>query len=77
MKKLLEINRLIAQADTLSQGVIKSHFNILWEKYNQEVETYRFMMTNGQIQPCTYRKLTRKNFNNLLQEVKEISLRVS
>ena len=77
MKKLLELNCIVASCDTLSQGVIRSHFNLLWEKYHREKETYNFMLFNGSITKRDYNKVVKQDFNNLLAKVKEISLQVS
>ena len=77
MKKILELNRLIAKCNTLEQGVVKSHYKLLWEKYNQEKEIYNFMLFNGSITKRDYNKVVKHDFNNLLEKVKEITLRVS
>ena len=77
MKKLLELNRKIASLDTLSQGVVKSHYKLLWEKYNQEKEIYNFMLFNGTITKRDYNKVVKHDINNLLEKVKDVTLRVS
>ncbi len=73
MKKLLELNRLIAQADTLSQGVVKSHFNLLWEKYHQETDDYRFLWQNGIISQSEFKQVTSKSYNYVVNEAKRIT----
>ena len=77
MRKLLELNRIVASCNTLSQGVIKSHFNLLWEKYHREKEIYNFMLFNGSITKRDYNKIVTHDFNNLLEKVREVTLRVS
>ena len=73
MKKLLELNRLLAQADTLSQGVVKSHFNLLWEKHHQETEDYRFLWQNGIITQREFNQVTSKSYNHVVNEAKRIT----
>ena len=77
MKKLLELNRLIAQADTLSQSVIKSHFNLLWENYHKETDDYRFLWQSGVISQREFKQVTSKSYNHVLSEAKRITKQLS
>jgi len=77
MKKLLELNRIVAKCNTLAQSVIKSHYNLLQAKYDQEKEIYNFMLFNGTINKRDYNKVVKQDFNDLLEKVKKIALQVS
>lgn len=77
MRKFLELNRKIANLDTLSQGVVKSHFNLLHEKYVQETEDYRFLWQMGYIKENEFKRVTRKHYNNLFNKVREITKQLS
>ena len=77
MKKLLELNRIVAKCNTLAQGVVKSHYNLLQAKYDREKEIYNFMLFNGSITKRDYNKVVKDDFNNLLEKVKKIALQVS
>jgi len=77
MKKLLELNRLIANCNTLAQGVVKSHYNLLQAKYDRKKETYNFMLFNGTVNKRDYNKVVKQDFNDLLEKVKKIALQVS
>ena len=73
MKKLFELNRIVASCNTLSQSVIKSHFNLLWEKYHQETEDYRFLWQNGIIAQREFNQVTSKSYNQIVNEAKRIT----
>ena len=77
MKKLLELNCIVASCNALSQSVIKSHYNLLQAKYDQEKEVYNFMLFNGTINKRDYNKVVKQDFNDLLEKVKKIALQVS
>lgn len=77
MKKFLELNRKIATLDTLSQGVVKSHYNLLHEKYIQETEDYRFLWQMGYIKQREYNQVMKKRFNSLFDKIKEITKQLS
>ena len=77
MRKLLELNRLVAKCNTLAQSVVKSHYNLLQAKYDQEKEIYNFMLFNGTINKRDYNKVVKQDFNDLLEKVKKIALQVS
>ena len=77
MKKLLELNCIVAKCNTLAQSVVKSHYNLLQAKYDREKETYNFMLFNGTINKRDYNKVVKQDFNDLLEKVKKIALQVS
>ena len=77
MKKLLELNRIVAKCNTLAQSAVRSHYNLLQAKYDREKEIYNFMLFNGTINKRDYNKVVKQDFNDLLEKVKKIALQVS
>lgn len=75
--KMIRLQTYLAKATPENQEIIRSHYNVLWEKYTRETAYYQEMVSMGMISRARCRQLKKRHLMPLYKELCTIAKMVN